>query len=229
MSSPKTYDGFTKYGPDEASTYNQTRVNEALWDFENDFIEKYFSERKAKSILDAPVGTGRFLHYYPLDSHVVGLDVSRSMLDQARVRLAELSLPHAELVQGDIFHLDFEAKHFDTVVCWRLLHLLPNEMLLPALVELGRVLDGDLVAQVYLRGNLWQRFRSRLWRALMRVLGRSPRVHLHRTSTHIRSYVHSRQTLESAFAQAELFPRESHLLGRYYGHDVCVYVLERKR
>jgi SAM-dependent methyltransferase len=229
MTISENYDGYVKYGPDEAATYDETRTDEALWHFENDFIKEYFCNQHPSRILDAPVGTGRFLHYYPRDSYIVGLDVSEHMLHRAKQRLSELSLPHAELVQGDIFHLDYEANHFDSIVCWRLLHLLPSEMLTPALTELGRVLRGKLVAQIYIKGSHWQRFRSRGRRAIMRLLGRGPKVHPHRTSTHIRSYVHTCQTLESAFAQAGLMVRGSHVLGHYYGHDVCVYVLERRQ
>jgi len=229
MTIPETYDGYVKYGPDEAATYDETRTDEALWHFENDFVQKYFSNMQPGRILDAPVGTGRFLHYYPRESHIVGLDISEHMLVQARQRLNDLSLPDAELVQGDIFHLGYETGHFDSVVCWRLLHLLPGEMLVPALTELGRVLHGALVLQVYMEGSHWQRFRSRGGRAIMRLLGRGLKIHPHRTSAHIRSYIHTRQTFESAFAHAGLIPRMSRVLGHYYGHDVCVYVLEREK
>jgi len=229
VSPPERYDGFIKYGSDEAATYDETRTGEALWHFENDFVKKHFSSRHPVLILDAPVGTGRFLDYYPRESRIVGVDVSEHMLGRAQQRLSELSLPRTKLVQGDIFHLDFEDNQFDSIVCWRLLHLLPNQMLAPALIELGRVLNGELLVQVYLQGATWRRLCSRAQRGIMRLLGLGRKLHPHRSSAHIRSYIHSHQSLDDAFVQAGLLPRESHVLGHYYGHDVCVYVLERRK
>ena len=57
-------------------------------------------------ILEVGVGTGLSLPLYPSNVSVVGIDVSRDMLDQARVRRARCGLDHvAKLIARDQFEL----------------------------------------------------------------------------------------------------------------------------
>jgi ubiquinone/menaquinone biosynthesis C-methylase UbiE len=89
-------------------------------------------------LLDAGVGTGRNFPFYPPGSNVVGIDLSPAMLSRAarRVRLSAASI---ELKQMDVTNLDFPDGSFDAAVSSFLFCVLPDELQVRALRELGRV------------------------------------------------------------------------------------------
>jgi ubiquinone/menaquinone biosynthesis C-methylase UbiE len=65
-------------------------------------------------VLELGLGTGRNLRHYPSGVRVVGVDLSRAMLSQARGRPP---LPHPlALVEADALHLPFPDARFDAVV-----------------------------------------------------------------------------------------------------------------
>src|SRR5215207_9017827 len=70
-------------------------------------------------ILDAGVGTGRNIPFYPTDAHVVGIDLSPAMLAQARRRARALGR-RVELDEMDVTRLGFSDQSFDAAVgaCW---------------------------------------------------------------------------------------------------------------
>jgi ubiquinone/menaquinone biosynthesis C-methylase UbiE len=89
-------------------------------------------------LLDAGVGTGRNMPYYPPRANVVGIDLSPAMLARAerRCRLAPCSV---ELHEMDVTRLDFPDASFDAAVATFLFCVLPDALQVPALRELGRV------------------------------------------------------------------------------------------
>jgi phosphatidylethanolamine/phosphatidyl-N-methylethanolamine N-methyltransferase len=89
-------------------------------------------------ILDVGVGTGCNMPYYPPDSEVVGVDLSRGMLKRASERAAGLGRP-LPLAQMNLLDLAFADHSFDTVVATFVLICLPTQLQLPALRELRRV------------------------------------------------------------------------------------------
>ncbi|QSA96834.1 class I SAM-dependent methyltransferase [Methylococcus sp. EFPC2] len=222
---PESYDGYSKYGVLESAHYEQQRDSEVVWCLENSFIKKYFSLQTAARVLDAPVGTGRFLSYYPMEAHIIGLDISEHMLKQALKKVAALNRERVELTQGDIFNLIYGDKFFDTVICWRLLHLLPEANLVPLMTELKRVCSGRIIVQTYLQGPRLKRLLSRIARGVGRALRVIDAV---RPTERITTYIHSRPQIERAFAEAGLDVQESTRLGYYFGHEVHVYVLEQQ-
>src|SRR5690606_23137039 len=123
---------------------------------------------KVESILDVPIGTGRFLEYYGT-SNVAGLDLSKAMLAEASSRAQALHLPDIDLREGNVTDLPFGDATFDLVVCWRLLHLLPPNMLNLALSEMTRVCCGVLCVQAYERAAWPQRSAARAKRWLRRL------------------------------------------------------------
>lgn len=93
-------------------------------------------------VLDAPCGMGRFTEQVLGAGHrPVGLDLNTGMLQRARERHGERS----PLLQGDVLHLPFGDATFDAVICFRLLHHLPDNLVLAALAELRRVAGTALV------------------------------------------------------------------------------------
>ncbi len=89
-------------------------------------------------ILDAGVGTGRNMPFYPKDAQVCGIDLSRAMLSRAEKRRRRLGLK-AELVEGDIMETGFADDSFDAIVATFLFCVLEPEQQLPALRELARI------------------------------------------------------------------------------------------
>jgi len=116
-------------------------------------------------ILDAGVGTGRNAEFYPATASIVGIDISPAMLAHAE-RRRRLSLASVELRQMDVAHLDFPAASFDAAVSTFLFCVLPDDMQVPALRELARVVKpGGIIRLLeYVRphGRL-RRIIAKLW------------------------------------------------------------------
>jgi ubiquinone/menaquinone biosynthesis C-methylase UbiE len=92
----------------------------------------------AGRVLDAGVGTGRNIQFYPPEAEVVGVDVSPAMLARAKRRRLSLGV-EVELRQMDVTHLEFEDQSFDAAVATFLFCVLPDDLQVAALREIGRV------------------------------------------------------------------------------------------
>jgi len=90
-------------------------------------------------ILDAGIGTGRNAEFYPRGASIVGIDISPAMLARARRRLRQSPASAVELREMDVTRLDFPAGCFDAAVATFLFCVLSNDLQLPVLRELGRV------------------------------------------------------------------------------------------
>ncbi len=72
-------------------------------------------------VLDVATGTG--LAAIPAaqmvgaTGRVIGLDISRGMLEQARRKIEAENLANLELIEGDADYLSFEAGSFDAILC----------------------------------------------------------------------------------------------------------------
>ncbi len=123
-------------------------------------------------ILDAGVGTGRNMPFYPPNAEVIGIDLSLAMLARARRRMASLGVT-AELRLMDVTATDFPTGHFDYVIATFLFCVLDDQDQLPALRELRRVCkpDGEIriVEYVFSRDPL-RRFVMRLWAPWVRLI-----------------------------------------------------------
>jgi ubiquinone/menaquinone biosynthesis C-methylase UbiE len=99
------------------------------------------------AILDAGVGTGRNIPFYPSGARVTGIDLSPAMLARAARRL-ELASAAVELRPMDVTRMDFADKTFDAAVATFLFCVLPDEAQLPALAEIRRVLKPGGVLRI---------------------------------------------------------------------------------
>jgi ubiquinone/menaquinone biosynthesis C-methylase UbiE len=90
-------------------------------------------------IIDAGVGTGRNIPFYPQGTHVTGIDLSPAMLARAARRAAQLGRP-VELHRMDVTRLQMPDHSFDAAVASFLFCVLPDELQVPALREIARVL-----------------------------------------------------------------------------------------
>jgi ubiquinone/menaquinone biosynthesis C-methylase UbiE len=108
-------------------------------------IRPLLFEGLAGRLLDAGVGTGRNFPFYPSTAKVIGVDLSPAMLTRAERRRGLAAAP-VELVQMDVTRLDYPDRYFDAAVATFLFCTLPNEMQVPALKELSRVVKpGGLI------------------------------------------------------------------------------------
>jgi phosphatidylethanolamine/phosphatidyl-N-methylethanolamine N-methyltransferase len=89
-------------------------------------------------LLDAGVGTGANMPFYPPGVDAVGVDSSGGMLDEARRRARALGRS-VTLEQMNVAHLDLADASFDTVVTTFVLLCLPERLLPLAIAELVRV------------------------------------------------------------------------------------------
>ena len=104
-------------------------------------IRRLLFHELAGRLLDAGVGTGRNFPFYPSGSAVVGIDVSPAMLARAE-RRRKSAAAEIELRQMDVTRLDFADQTFDGAVATFLFCVLPDQLQVLGLKELGRVVKG---------------------------------------------------------------------------------------
>ncbi len=126
-----------------ATHFAQTR--EYAWPEVESFVSDELDRRDGLDrALDLGCGNGR--HAQLLGEHgaeVVGLDVSRGLLAEARQRAADRDFT-VDLVHGDAGRLPFKNGQFSQVVYVATLHHLPTrEARHASLSEIGRVLEPD--------------------------------------------------------------------------------------
>ena len=117
------------------------------------------------TILDAGVGTGRNMPFYPEGAKAVGIDLSPAMLARARRRRDRLGI-EAALEEMDVLHTSFPDHSFDAVVATFQFCVLPPEQQAPALRELARICKPGgqirILEYAYSEDPL-RRFIMRLW------------------------------------------------------------------
>jgi len=80
-------------------------------------------------ILEVGVGTGINASLYPSHCHVTGIDLSTSMLDKARERVARQGLRNVRLLEMDAANLTFADDSFDIVYAPYLVSVVPDPVL----------------------------------------------------------------------------------------------------
>jgi ubiquinone/menaquinone biosynthesis C-methylase UbiE len=141
-----------RYRGKMASGYEAKRRVQQRWTQENEIVEEWLREyswnRPRTIILDAPVGTGRFLRLYEKlgRASVTGVDSSEEMLALARRKRTD-----AEIGLGDVTNLgEYETMQFDVAVCVRFLDLVPQAAAHATVGELCRVTTDMIILTVRL-------------------------------------------------------------------------------
>lgn len=102
--------------------------------------------RSGGRVLEVGVGTGLSLPLYDRGTRVTGIDISRTMLEQARARTRALALSHVESLRVmDAQRLQFVDAAFDVVMAQYVVNTVPDPD--AALDEFARVLrpGGELI------------------------------------------------------------------------------------
>ena len=119
----------------------------------SDWRAKLRDRVAGRRALEAGVGTGKNIPYYPPDVEVFGIDISRRMLMQAKKR-ATARQRQIQLQEMDVQFLGFPDHFFDTVFATFVFCSVPDPV--QGLQELRRVCkpDGRLVLLEHMRpGN----------------------------------------------------------------------------
>jgi phosphatidylethanolamine/phosphatidyl-N-methylethanolamine N-methyltransferase len=82
--------------------------------------------QRGDRILEVGVGTGINTSLYPSHCHITGIDLSVSMLDKARERVARQALTNVRLLEMDAANLTFADDSFDIVYAPYLVSVVPD-------------------------------------------------------------------------------------------------------
>ena len=143
-------------------------------------------------LLDAGIGTGRNIPFYPPGADMVGIDLSPAMLARAERRRQALGAKVATH-RMDVTRLDFPDNSFDAAVATFLFSVLPEESQIPALNELRRVVKpgGAIRLLEYVRPHgVLRRAMARPWEPWMRWaygagLDRDTEEHARKAGLHV--------------------------------------------
>jgi ubiquinone/menaquinone biosynthesis C-methylase UbiE len=229
------YDGYHKYDDAVAQGYDASRENEDHWLRENEFVEAYFRGRRVGSLLDLPVGTGRFFRYYADVRAVTGVDISEAMLAEARRKATVFSSETSlALERGDVFALRFMDGEFDVALVMRLFHLIPQHLLAGAVNELCRVTGGEIILQTYVPLSPWRAAVQRVAARLKHFVRVSPTIGVPDQVSatpwsHIQAFYHPQSLVDSLFRTAGFLPGTSQRLAVYGHAEVRVTTYRRQR
>ena len=103
-------------------------------------------------LLEAGVGSGKNIEYYPDDLEIYAIDFSPKMLNQAEEKAKKYN-KEVNLLEMDIQNLDFEDNYFDLIVSSCVFCSVPNPV--KGLKELKRVLkeDGRIIMLEHMRSQ----------------------------------------------------------------------------
>ncbi len=102
-------------------------------------IRPLLFEGLSGNLLDAGVGTGCNMPFYPTGATVTGIDLSPAMLKRAHKRRAALGI-NVDLREADIRDTGLVAAGFDGIVSTFVFCVLDDDTQLPALRELARLI-----------------------------------------------------------------------------------------
>lgn len=216
----KTHGAYTKA---EAESYEQDRAGERLWTLENQYVADLLGRLPQASVLDAPVGTGRFLAHYA-GRKVLGADLSDAMLAIARNRALEVPGLSLTLARASIDRLPSDDRSWDLVLCWRLLHLLSPDELGACFAELARVAKGRVCVQCYVPAGPIEQATAWMWRWARRVGLLFRRRKQLTPWSHIRTYTHTAQAVKAAAAEAGLQLEREDMIASYEGMRVIAII-----
>lgn len=173
-------DKFDYYYGDVARNYLRERQAGEKWRNEQAIMQRVISDmRPGNTVLDAPLGTGRFVRYYLKQRlSVIGIDISEDMISEAAKECAR-DFEEVMAIRADIRHIPLADSSVDDVICFRFLGFLNEcdfEQVVTEFVRVSReriilemlVIDSSKIAMVrkIVRG---------LWAGKLRFIRGMPR------------------------------------------------------
>lgn len=138
-----------KYRGAMASNYEAKRKKQLRWHQENKIVTDMLSALPPGSVLDAPVGTGRFLPLYKkLKLTGLGIDTSVEMLKQARRKSGadRLTLRIGNLLLDNL-------PSAQTAVCVRFLDLIDEPAMQISMIQLMQTATQNIILTIRLGGR----------------------------------------------------------------------------
>jgi phosphatidylethanolamine/phosphatidyl-N-methylethanolamine N-methyltransferase len=102
-----------------------------------EFAIRSLNLEDGQRILEIGVGTGISLPAYPKNCKVVGIDLARGMLLQAKGKILDNAWDHAELVGMDALNMSFRKDSFDHVMAFHVVTVVPDPVKM--MIEAKRV------------------------------------------------------------------------------------------
>lgn len=140
------------YTREVATQYEALRKNDRYWAWENDVVDHCLHAFHIdEKIADCPVGTGRFMDIYGRHGlQVLGIDISRDMLNEASKKVASAGLEgRVELIQADASTLALDQPVAKALVCFRLIHLISDKSLDEVVRGLAAIPSQYIFLQVF--------------------------------------------------------------------------------
>jgi ubiquinone/menaquinone biosynthesis C-methylase UbiE len=141
-----------KYADKDAELYDERRTSSPKWKVEQHVIQDMLGGLSARSvILDAPIGTGRFLDFYQERGFIVrGLDISADMIAQAA---RKVKTPTAmidgraqfQFIHGDVRNTGLPNKSVDATVNCRVTRWLSIADCQAMLREMQRIAKSRII------------------------------------------------------------------------------------
>jgi ubiquinone/menaquinone biosynthesis C-methylase UbiE len=166
-----------KYHGEKAKTYDAVRTKQARWDVENQIVGGWLAELKPKSVLDCPVGTGRFIaDYVKLGCDVLGMDISDEMIELAEKKQKKLKAGYVRFQQGSATETGAKDKAFDGSVVVRFLDLIDEDAMRAVVTEMARVSRRFIICTIrlgekYVPKSNTAEHDAKKFRALVKRLG----------------------------------------------------------
>jgi len=160
MKSSNKYHARSGYQGKTAELYDRKRSKRKKWKREMAVLQALAAQfEPGASILDIPLGTGRFLEFYNEGRHTVyGIDISRDMLQKARDRVLALDSNHNRgdvgLVMGEAEHIPMRDSSIDYVVCIRLLNWVTKPIFKDIIKEFLRVARKGIIVGFRCQQNM---------------------------------------------------------------------------
>jgi len=135
-----------KYRGKMAKGYEAKRKKQQRWDIENKMVTTLLQRLPhGSTVLDCPVGTGRYLPDYDrLGLYPYGIDSSEEMLALA----AKKGFTHVELENADARNLPWPDKSVDAVVSVRFLDLIDEAAMKKCMAEFMRVARHTIILTI---------------------------------------------------------------------------------
>ena len=127
-------------------------------------------------IIEVGVGTGISLPLYPRHCKVVGIDLTKKMLDQAERKKERHGLTHVELMEMDAERMTFDDDTFDHAVAAFVITVVPNPEKMVA--EMKRVTKKGgtiLIFNHFCSNNAFISWVEKSFLALVREMGMAVR------------------------------------------------------
>ncbi len=152
------------------------KENEPFYDLAFDFIARQFGPANGDPVIDAGCGSGtKSLHLARRGYRVIGLDISESILEEARKAAEQAGLgAQIELRRADLTNIDLPTHSARRAICWGVLMHVPA--IDKAVAELARIMAPG-VTLVISEGNR-RSLQAAGLRTLKRLLGRERGEHI---------------------------------------------------